>query len=74
MGNRTPSVNRSGFGGLLVKLIRHLVKLCYFFPVVGEGLLTGELRAVGAVEVILSAPTFNCVFRGGSHKSCFLFH
>lgn len=59
--------------GLLVKLIRHLVELCYFFPVVGEGLLTGELGAVGAVEVVFTAPAFYGVFKGGWHKLCSLF-
>lgn len=60
--------------GLLVKLIRHLVELSDFFPVVGEGLLAGELRTVGAVEITLAAPAFNGVFRDGWHRWLTPFH
>lgn len=59
--------------GLLVKLIRHLVKSRNPFPVVGKGFLTGELGAVGAVEVVFTAPAFYGVFKGGWHRWCFLF-
>lgn len=74
MGNRTPSKNRSGFDSFVVELGCQLVELSDFFPVVGEGLLAGELRTVGAVEITLATPAFNGVLRGGWHKLCFLFH
>lgn len=74
MGNRTPSKNRSGFDSFVVELGCQLVELSDFFPVVGEGLLAGELRTVGAVEITLAAPAFNGVFRDGWHRWLTPFH